>query len=316
MPQALQIQALDKRYRNGVMALKGIDLTIPAGEFFAILGPNGAGKSTLINIVAQVTRKSAGRVMVFGVDIDREPERAKRLLGFTPQEIGLDPFFTVREVLENHSGYYGIADNRVWIETLIDKLGLTEQADRVSRQLSGGMKRRLTVAKALVHKPRLLILDEPTAGVDVALRHGLWDFVRELHRQGTTIILTTHYLEEAQELAERVAILRAGETLVLDRMVNLLAAFGTRRCEIHLAPGRDRPPLPPGLSMAADGGTLVGELAGDQLRELFPWLSRHSAEIVDFRIQEPSLEDVFLRLVRGSHHPAANASGGDRSGLV
>ncbi len=233
-PPALRIRQLSKRYARGVVALKAVDLEIEPGSFFAILGPNGAGKSTLINILAQVITKTSGKVTLFGSCIDQHPRESKRLIGFTPQEIALDPYFNVRQLLKNHAGYYGIRNNDPWIDTLLQKLDLAPHADKFTRQLSGGMKRRLTIAKALVHQPKLLILDEPTAGVDVSLRHSLWRFIRELHRSGTTVILTTHYLEEAQELADQVAIIDQGRIIARDRTEKLLERFGARRFEIHL----------------------------------------------------------------------------------
>ncbi|MBF0426134.1 MAG: ABC transporter ATP-binding protein [Magnetococcales bacterium] len=296
MTPALTIVGLAKRYQNGADALQGVDLEVGRGEFFAILGPNGAGKSTLINIVAQVVTKSSGHVTVFGLSIDKHPQRTRMLLGFTPQEIALDPFFSVREVLRHHSGYYGITDNRAWIDELLERLDLAPHADKNSKALSGGMRRRLTIAKALAHKPRLLILDEPTAGVDVALRHSLWAFVRELHRNGTTIILTTHYIEEAQELAERVAILRAGQVAACDRTNALLASFGYRRFAIEL---RAAVPFPAGFasgSTEAQGRRIVGEFAVGRGQEFFSWLGGIADKVVDLRIDQPRLEDVFLHL--------------------
>ncbi|MEO5376368.1 MAG: ABC transporter ATP-binding protein [Magnetococcus sp. DMHC-6] len=295
MTSALMIQGLEKRYKNGVKAISGVDLEIASGEFFAILGPNGAGKSTLINIVAQVVSKSAGTVEVFGVSIDRHPQEAKMLLGFTPQEVALDPFFTVLEVLQNHSGYYGLAHNQEWIATIMQRLGLEACALRTGRQLSGGMKRRLSIAKALVHRPKLLILDEPTAGVDVALRHALWAFIRELHALGTTILLTTHYLEEAQQLAGRVAILRDGAVVACDRTEQLLRRFGTRRFEVVVT--EDSVGLPfEGCQRSSDGKRIVGEFCWEQSASLFAWLSQEGERLEDVRITEASLEEVFLRL--------------------
>ncbi|MBF0175876.1 MAG: ABC transporter ATP-binding protein [Magnetococcales bacterium] len=296
MTPALTIVGLSKHYHNGAKALHGIDMEVGEGEFFAILGPNGAGKSTLINIVAQVVTKSSGHVTVFGLSIDKHPQRTRMLLGYTPQEIALDPFFSVREILQHHSGYYGIADNRAWIDALLERLHLAPYADKNSKALSGGMRRRLTIAKALAHKPRLLILDEPTAGVDVALRHSLWEFVRELHQNGTTVILTTHYIEEAQELAQRVAMLRDGEVVACDRTPALLAAFGSRQFEIDL---HEAVPFPVGLAtgeMDAGGLRLTGEFTVERQQEFFSWLGTVAGKTADLRIDRPRLEDVFLRL--------------------
>ncbi|MBF0590424.1 MAG: ABC transporter ATP-binding protein [Magnetococcales bacterium] len=302
MIHALEIQHLTKSYDSGVKALTDINLTIEDGELFAILGPNGAGKSTLINIAAQVVRKSGGRVSIFGCDIDRQPQQAKMLLGYTPQDIALDMFFSVREILRNHSGYYGLRHNDAWINELLERLGLAEHADKNSRELSGGMKRRLTVAKALAHKPKLLILDEPTAGVDVELRHALWVFVRELHATGTTVILTTHYIEEAQDLAGRVAIMNHGRVVACEETEKLLADFGSRQVRVKLteAAGGAMVDLPEGLRMGEQGGEVIGELSTKGSRPFFEWMARHSERIEDLQIEEARLEDVFLQLTRAS----------------
>ncbi|MBF0448152.1 MAG: ABC transporter ATP-binding protein [Magnetococcales bacterium] len=301
MASALNISDLNKQFGNGVQALKNIDLTIDEGEFFSILGPNGAGKSTLINIAAQVVSKSSGSVTVFDHCIDQYPQQAKLLLGYTPQEVALDSFFTVREILINHSGYYGIADNRVWIDHLLEKLHLTPFANRNSKTLSGGMKRRLTIAKALVHQPKVLILDEPTAGVDVSLRHSLWEFIRELHLGGTTIILTTHYIEEAQMLADRVAIMGDGSVIACDHTQQLLKSFGTRRFEIQLTDDQLTLPAVLGsIQRRNDQLWVEGAFKTDSAREIFAWLSHNSAQVIDVRIEPASLEDVFLKLTAKS----------------
>nr|CRH06823.1 ABC transporter, ATPase component [Candidatus Magnetococcus massalia] len=296
-PPALTIQGLVKRYGNGVLALDGIDLQVAQGELFAILGPNGAGKSTLINIIAQVTGKSEGQVQLFGVDLDRSAQQAKLQVGITPQEIALDPFFTVREVLINHAGYYGERKPHAYVDHLLEQLGLTEHADKRTRQLSGGMKRRLTVAKSLVHKPQLIILDEPTAGVDVALRRDLWAFVRQLHQDGVTVILTTHYLEEAQELAERVAIINQGKLIACERTDKLLATFGSRRIEIQWQPGSPEPAaLPQGLQWRAEEAQAAGNLKEAAIPELLAWAAQQGGAIRDLRMEPPRLEDVYLQL--------------------
>lgn len=211
-----------KRYRQ-VEALRGVNLTIAEGEFFALLGPNGAGKTTLINILAGLVRATQGQARVMGFDVRADYIEARRRLGVVPQELVFDPFFTVREALRFQSGYFGLAHNEVWIDELIARLGLTDKADTNMRMLSGGMKRRVLVAQALVHKPPVIILDEPTAGVDVELRQSLWAFVRELNGAGHTVLLTTHYLEEAQQLCSRAAMLRRGEIVALDTTANLIA---------------------------------------------------------------------------------------------
>lgn len=220
---AVELTGLSKRYRQ-IEALRGVNLTIAEGEFFALLGPNGAGKTTLINILAGLTRATRGQARVLGFDVRNHYLEARRRLGVVPQELVFDPFFSVREALQFQSGYFGLAHNAAWIDELIARLGLSDKADTNMRQLSGGMKRRVLVAQALVHKPPVIILDEPTAGVDVELRQSLWAFIRELNRAGHTILLTTHYLEEAQQLCNRVAMLRQGEIVALDTTANLMAS--------------------------------------------------------------------------------------------
>ncbi|MBF0445112.1 MAG: ABC transporter ATP-binding protein [Magnetococcales bacterium] len=300
MTPALKISNLNKYFANNVHALKDIDLQVEAGEFFSILGPNGAGKSTLINIAAQVVKKSSGLVEVFGNNIDDFSQQAKLLLGYTPQEIALDSFFTVKEVLINHSGYYGIANNIEWIDHLLEQLHLYQYKDRNSKDLSGGMKRRLTIAKALIHNPKLLILDEPTAGVDVSLRHSLWKFIRELHKNGTTIILTTHYIEEAQMLADRVAIIRDGNIVACESTQKLLDSFGSRRFEINLAKELMLPDTLGSLSYSEDRLFVAGEYQAESAKELFTWLTDNSEEVIDIRIEPERLEDVFLKLTENS----------------
>ncbi|MBF0621807.1 MAG: ABC transporter ATP-binding protein [Magnetococcales bacterium] len=300
MTAALTVSHLNKRYDNDFHALKDVDLTIEPGELFAILGPNGAGKSTLINIIAQVIRKSSGSVQVFGFDVDKQTQLAKMALGLTPQDIAVDPFFSVREVLHNHSGYFGIRNNDAWVDFLLDRLELTEQAEKITRQLSGGMKRRLTIAKALVHKPKLLILDEPTAGVDVSLRHTLWKFVRELHGNGMTIILTTHYLEEAQDLAQRVAILQDGAIIACDQTQNLLTNFGERRFEMVLESETASIQMPEGIEMINKGGRLSGSFNAEQSERFFVWFSTIGSAVRDVKIEPARLEDVFLKLTNGA----------------
>ncbi len=215
---------MEKRY-GALRALAGVSLQVRAGEFFGLLGPNGAGKTTLINVIAGLARADAGRVSVLGADVIADYRRARRLLGVVPQELVFDPFFTVRETLRLQSGYFGLRDNDAWIEEVMHHLDLAGKADANMRSLSGGMKRRVLVAQALVHKPPVIVLDEPTAGVDVELRQGLWQFVRRLNRDGHTIVLTTHYLEEAEEHCQRIAMLKAGRVVALDTTRNLLASF-------------------------------------------------------------------------------------------
>ncbi len=218
------MRGVEKRY-GALRALAGVTLAVRQGEFFGLLGPNGAGKTTLINIVAGLARASAGSVAVLGADVVADYRRARRMLGVVPQELVFDPFFTVRETLRLQSGYFGIRGNDAWIDEVMHHLDLDAKADANMRSLSGGMKRRVLVAQALVHKPPVIVLDEPTAGVDVELRQGLWQFVRRLNRDGHTIVLTTHYLEEAEEHCQRIAMLKAGRIVALDTTPNQLASF-------------------------------------------------------------------------------------------
>ena len=215
---------VQKRY-GALRALAGVSLAVRQGEFFGLLGPNGAGKTTLINVIAGLARADAGRVAVLGADVIADYRRARRQLGVVPQELVFDPFFSVRETLRLQSGYFGLRANDAWIDEVMHHLDLTEKAEVNMRALSGGMKRRVLVAQALVHKPPVIVLDEPTAGVDVELRQGLWQFVTRLNRDGHTIVLTTHYLEEAEEHCQRIAMLKAGRIVALDTTENLLASF-------------------------------------------------------------------------------------------
>jgi ABC-2 type transport system ATP-binding protein len=260
-----------------------VSLEIREGEFFGLLGPNGAGKTTLINVIAGLVRADAGRASVMGADVVTQYRRARRLLGVVPQELVFDPFFTVRETLRIQSGYFGIAGNDAWIEEVMQHLDLTTKADVNMRALSGGMKRRVLVAQALVHKPPVIVLDEPTAGVDVELRQELWQFVRRLNRDGHTIVLTTHYLEEAEQHCTRIAMLKAGRVVALDSTRNLLARFGGPRTRARV--------------VARDGRQFTLELAG--YADLEPQLARLRAqgvEIADLELERPDLEQVFLAL--------------------
>ncbi len=221
MKPAIEIKGLQKTYKSGVKDLNGLDLTINQGEFFALLGPNGAGKTTLINILAGPNQKTSGTIKICGLDIDTHRQETKFLIGVVPQEISFDSFFTVNEVLTLQSGYYGIRENQKYIDEILEKLGLSDKQYAKTRSLSGGMRRRLLIAKALVHKPKVVILDEPTAGVDVELRHNLWEYMQELNRDGLTILLTTHYLEEAQKLCKRTAIIHNGDLVALEETKKL-----------------------------------------------------------------------------------------------
>jgi len=260
-----------------------VSLAIEQGEFFGLLGPNGAGKTTLINVIAGLARADSGSVAVMGADTVADYRRARRMLGVVPQELVFDPFFTVREALRIQSGYFGIRGNDAWIDEVMQHLDLTSKAGVNMRALSGGMKRRVLVAQALVHKPPVIVLDEPTAGVDVELRQGLWQFVRRLNRDGHTIVLTTHYLEEAELHCNRIAMLKAGRLVALDSTRNLLASFSGSRTTLRV--------------VARDGAQFTLELAGyGELESQLARLREAGIEIADIELERPDLEQVFLRL--------------------
>jgi ABC-2 type transport system ATP-binding protein len=230
---AISFQNLSKQY-GSLTALRGVSLEINEGEFFGLLGPNGAGKTTLISILAGLCKPTEGSAKVMGFDVQAEFRQARKLLGIVPQELVFDPFFSVRETLEFQSGYFGVRNNDDWIDEILENLGLTDKADKNMRALSGGMKRRVLVAQALVHRPPVIVLDEPTAGVDVELRQSLWQFITRLNREGHTIVLTTHYLEEAQELCNRIAMLKKGQIVALDTTANLLQRFKQTGTQVDL----------------------------------------------------------------------------------
>ncbi|MGE3480418.1 MAG: ABC transporter ATP-binding protein [Gammaproteobacteria bacterium] len=286
----------------GVRALQGVDLSIAQGEFFGLLGPNGAGKSTLINIMAGLTRADGGRVAVMGHDVVSGYRDARRNLGVVPQELVFDPFFTVRETLRIQSGYFGLGrENDTWIDELLAELKLADRADSNMRSLSGGMKRRVLIAQALVHKPPVLVLDEPTAGVDVELRKLLWDFIRRLHRQGHTVILTTHYLEEAESLCDRIAILNHGRIVALDSKRALLGGDLGRGIRLKIVASADVGVLPGSLAdkvVKREGNML--ELAldktADSIVAVLNELQRSGVDIVDLHTEQADLEDVFMDL--------------------
>jgi ABC-2 type transport system ATP-binding protein len=278
-----------------VRALAGVSLAVEEGEFFGLLGPNGAGKTTLINIIAGLVRADSGGASVMGADVVSDYRRARRLLGVVPQELVFDPFFTVRETLQLQSGYYGLRRNDAWIDEVMHHLDLTSKADANMRSLSGGMKRRVLVAQALVHKPPVIVLDEPTAGVDVELRQGLWQFVRRMNREGHTIVLTTHYLEEAETQCTRIAMLKDGRIAALDTTRNLLGNFSGLELRLHL----DRDTLPagvPGRVLEADGANFKLRLASyRELEEALARLREAGTGILEMELHPPDLEEVFLR---------------------
>jgi ABC-2 type transport system ATP-binding protein len=273
-----------------------VSLAVEQGEFFGLLGPNGAGKTTLINVIAGLARADAGSARVMGADVAKDYRRARRMLGVVPQELVFDPFFTVRETLRLQSGYFGIRGNDAWIDEVLEHLDLAAKADVNMRALSGGMKRRVLVAQALVHKPPVIVLDEPTAGVDVELRQGLWQFVRRLNRDGHTIVLTTHYLEEAETHCNRIAMLKAGRIVALDSTRNLLDSFSG--LELRLRLDREALPQPfPGRLVSQDGALF--HLRLQDYRELEAALARlreAGASILEMELEPHDLEDVFLHL--------------------
>ena len=297
MPTAIQVNQVHK-YFGSLHALKGVDLTIPQGEFFGLLGPNGAGKSTLINILAGLLKPTSGAVRVMGHDVIDDYQAARMALGVVPQELVFDPFFNVREMLRFQAGYFGRGrENDAWVDEVLEGLGLTDKAHTNMRKLSGGMKRRALIAQALAHKPPVIVLDEPTAGVDVELRQMLWAFIKKLNYEGHTIILTTHYLEEAETLCSRVAMMKHGEIVALDSTANLLNKFAGKNLRLTLG----NAPLPvPLLSMLKSGDNGVYMLALNELSQMefaLNELRKANISIEDMQLIEPDLEDVFMSLV-------------------
>ena len=301
---ALSIRELTKTYKNGVQALKGVDLEVEQGDFFALLGPNGAGKTTLIGIVTSLVNKSGGQASVFGHDIDRDLEAAKACIGIVPQEVNFNMFETPFTIVVNQAGFYGIprpvAKQRA--EQYLKQLQLWDKRDKMSRGLSGGMKRRLMIARALMHEPRLLILDEPTAGVDIEIRRSMWEFLREINERGTTIILTTHYLEEAETLCRNIAIIDGGRIVARDRMSSLLRRLNTEVFVLNLRSSlREAPSLASSIATTlTDDHTLEVEITKEQnLNEVFAQLSSIGIEVLSMRNKVNRLEEIFMRLVDG-----------------
>ncbi|MCU7933571.1 MAG: ABC transporter ATP-binding protein [Candidatus Thiodiazotropha sp. (ex Dulcina madagascariensis)] len=306
---ALVINNLYKTYRNGFEALKGIGLTVEQGDFFALLGPNGAGKSTAISIIASLVNKSAGEVSVYGHDLDREKEQAKCLIGLVPQEFNFNMWEPVVEILVNQAGYYGIPRKEAFrrAEETLKRLDLWEKRHTQARWLSGGMKRRLMIARALVHRPRLLILDEPTAGVDIEIRRSMWRFMREINRCGTTIILTTHYLEEAESLCRNIAIIDHGRIVEQTGMSRLLSRLNTEVFVLNLkSPITDPPTLPGYQASLVDAETLEVEVLREQsMNGLFDLLSQQGIEVISMRNKQNRLEQIFIDLVDRSKRQGA-----------
>jgi ABC-2 type transport system ATP-binding protein len=294
---------LHKRYagRSGeVHALRGVSLRIEPGEIFALLGPNGAGKTTWISIVCGLVRATSGRALVFGHDIAADALAARRHIGLVPQEVNFDPFFTAREVLRFQMGYYGQRPDDARIDDVLGAMNLAEKADVNTRELSGGMRRRLLIAKALVHRPRIAFLDEPTAGVDVALRRDLWAYVKRLRDEGTTIVLTTHYLEEAEALADRVAVIDHGRLITLDTPARLVAAHGRSHVRFTFAAPLDAvPPSLAAFGAVLDNKSLLVPIPDGGPAPLLAAAAALPTPVVELRTEQPSLEDVFLALTGG-----------------
>ncbi len=298
MLYAIEVKQVCKQFGN-LPALVDIDLEIRKGEFFALLGPNGAGKTTLISIIAGLSIANSGYVTVMGHHVIKHYQQTRRNLGVVPQELVFDPFFTVREILHIQSGYYGIKENARWIDEIIDRLDLADKADTNLRALSGGMKRRVLVAQALVHKPPVIILDEPTAGVDVQLRQTLWDFIKQLNQDGHTIVLTTHYLEEAETLCNRVAMLKEGKIIALDSTQNLIGKMTSgNSVKLRLLPDT-LPSTLQGVRIAHENG--LCELRIEhyaQVEFILSELRTANIQILEMHVQQPDLEDVFVNLMR------------------
>jgi len=309
----INVEGLKKVYKKGKQALNGIDLEINNG-LFGLLGPNGAGKSTMINILAGLVTKTMGNVNIWGMDIDKDPRNAKMAIGIVPQELNIDPFFTPRALLNIHAGLYGIPENERRTEEILDMIGLLDKAEAYARTLSGGMRRRLLIGKAMVHNPPILVLDEPTAGVDVELRQQLWENVLEMNKKGTTVVLTTHYLEEAQELCDEIAIINHGKLIVHDSKRELLARIDAKRLSVTVLEPLDV--IPDNLN------AFETELSKDEKGRSVLTFSYHARKITagtllgavaeakltihDVSTDEADLEDIFLQLTRNS--PDKNAA--------
>ena len=302
---AVSFQHVEKTYagaRGAFRALDGVSFDIARGEFFGLLGPNGAGKTTLISILAGLTRSTGGRVTVMGHDVQADPAAARKSLGIVPQELVFDPFFSVRESLRIQSGYFGVRHNDDWIDQLLSELGLADKANANMRQLSGGMKRRVLVAQALVHKPPVIVLDEPTAGVDVELRQTLWAFIARLNREGHTVLLTTHYLEEAEALCHRIGMLKQGQLVALDRTAALLSATASTMLSFKTDQALPAALLP--LSRVT--GRVVQLKAHDALEveQQLALLRQSGVTVEDLEIGRADLEDVFVEIMHGKRQAA------------
>jgi len=295
MLPAVDARQVHKHY-GSLHALDGVDLRIEQGEFFGLLGPNGAGKTTLINLLAGLALPDGGQISVLGYDVVKQYRDSRRQLGVVPQELVFDPFFTVRETLRLQSGYFGLSRNDAWIDEVMHHLDLTDKADTNMRRLSGGMKRRVLVAQALVHKPPVIVLDEPTAGVDVELRQTMWRFIQQLNRDGQTVLLTTHYLEEAEALCGRIAMLKRGQVVALDSTKNLLSSISGCRVRLKLS-GTLPADLLPQVIEHTGGDYLLALSSYQALETVLAELRLSGVTVQEMELQQPDLEDVFLRVM-------------------
>ena len=301
MTDAILLENLTKIYNSSKVALDDVSLAIPEGSIFALLGPNGAGKSTLINILAGTVIKTSGKAYVGGIDIDTSPQSAKYKIGIVPQEVTIDTFFPVRKALEIYAGYYGIRPEDRKTDEILEALGLTDKAKATPRELSGGMRRRFMVAKSMVHSPKILVLDEPTAGVDIQLRDQLWNYVKYLNSQGTTIILTTHYLAEAEELCDHVAFINHGKIVLSDKKVNLMKNLGEKQLSLELS---DAPSgklsLPKGAEFVSSEDNRLLLKFDDKvtsITEIISHLGKMGIQVKDLKIDQLDFEDIFKKLM-------------------
>ncbi|ELA61621.1 ABC transporter ATP-binding protein [Enterococcus faecium] len=305
MANALEINNLKKIYGSGVEALRGIDLSVKEGDFYALLGPNGAGKSTTIGIITSLVNKTSGKVNVFGYDLDKDLVRAKQQIGLVPQEFNFNPFETVQQIVVNQAGYYGVSRKEAMkrSEKYLKQSNLWEKRNVRARMLSGGMKRRLMIARALMHEPRLLILDEPTAGVDIELRREMWEFLRELNENGTTIILTTHYLEEAEMLCRNIGIIQSGELIENTSMKELLSKLQFETFIFDLAPYDTKPVIEGYACTFEDEQTIAVEVERNQgMNGIFDQFTRQGIKVLSMRNKSNRLEELFLKITEENNH--------------
>lgn len=305
MANALEINNLKKIYGSGVEALRGIDLSVKEGDFYALLGPNGAGKSTTIGIITSLVNKTSGKVNVFGYDLDKDLVRAKQQIGLVTQEFNFNPFETVQQIVVNQAGYYGVSRKEAMkrSEKYLKQSNLWEKRNVRARMLSGGMKRRLMIARALMHEPRLLILDEPTAGVDIELRREMWEFLRELNENGTTIILTTHYLEEAEMLCRNIGIIQSGELIENTSMKELLSKLQFETFIFDLAPYDTKPVIEGYACTFEDEQTIAVEVERNQgVNGIFDQLTRQGIKVLSMRNKSNRLEELFLKITEENNH--------------